>query len=70
MLGNASAGAQWAARFPELKTIRSDRLGLPAYNRIASNEYCNTSTFIDADKNATDKWGTVVENNTNVTECW
>jgi hypothetical protein len=69
MLTKAPAAAQWAARFPFLKTIRTDRLGQPAYNTITDNTYCKCGKFIDASKKDSGSWGTKVENNIELKTC-
>ena len=65
----SSAAATWRARWPFLLSLRSERLGQPAYNNISSNNFC-LGNFIDVSQNATVKWGTVVESNVNVTTCF
>eukprot|EP00935_MAST-01C_sp_MAST-1C-sp1_P002107 g2107.t1 len=69
MATKSTAAAQWAARWPYLTKIRTDRLGQPAYNVISGNTYCKCGKFIDASKQSSDSWGTTVENNAEVGGC-
>ena len=56
MLSKAPAAAEWASRWPEMKTIRQDHLGYPYGTKIVGNTYCGAQFFIsgpndmDADK--------------------
>jgi hypothetical protein len=69
MVTQSVGAAKWEARFPFLKTIRTDRLGQPAYNTITGNTYCKCGKFIDASKTDSDSWGTRVNNNAEVETC-
>ena len=46
MLTRAAAADAWAARWPEMTTLRRDRLGYPYGTRIVGNTYCATPEFI------------------------
>ena len=69
MVTESPAAIEWGARWPYLKTIRTDLLGQPAHNIVDDNTYCGCGQFIDASLNATNKWNTSVRNNLNVTTC-
>ena len=47
MLTKAPAAAEWAARWPEITTIKSDQLGYPFGTQIKGNTFCATPDFID-----------------------
>ena len=40
MLNDAPASAAWATAWPDMKTIRSDYLGFPAYTELVDSTYC------------------------------
>ena len=69
MVTQSKAAAQWLARFPFMASIRTDRLGQPAYNAVVGNTYCECGRFIDATTTDTAAWGSTVGNNTQVDAC-
>jgi parallel beta-helix repeat protein len=69
MITKASAAAEWKSRFPFFKTLRTDRLGQPAYNTIAGNTFCKCGKFIDATPEDCVAWGSSVGNNSEVKTC-
>ena len=69
MVTVAPAAATWATRFPYLNATGTDKPGLPAYNIVSMNSYCNCGTFIDASATDIEKWGSTAEHNTEVKTC-
>ena len=69
MVTKSPAAAQWAARFPYLKNLSTDRLGQPAYNVISGNTYCKCKQFLDASVAHIAAWGSTAKNNTEIKTC-
>ena len=69
MLHNSSAAGTWAARFPEMATVSTDRQCEPAHNTISHNTYCKCGRFLDAKAADVAAWGSTATNNVEVTTC-
>ena len=68
-VSEAPAARTWASRFPELQSVGTDRRCQPAHNVIRDNVYCKSAKFLDMDAAKVEGYGTVVANNTEVTDC-
>eukprot|EP00466_Bigelowiella_natans_P016053 jgi/Bigna1/135768/aug1.31_g10476 len=71
MVTRSIAAGKWAEAFPTMVNLSRNHPGMPAYNKISSNSYCNCSEFMNPlPDGAPQTWLTDVSDNVEDTSCY